>query len=111
VVSTGKKPLRRGGLLKVMGSAVVALILGFFVWWNYGWILWNMPAWERRLGAFALHTFGDAWESQSRKLSGPHAANCGRVGVGGNPKAAAECALKAFREGKPFRVRYDLQGI
>lgn len=95
-----------------MGSAIAtALILGFLIWLNYGWILWNMPAWEGRFGAFALHTFGDAWESQSQKISGPHAINCGRVGVRGNPKVATECALKAFREGKPFRVRYDLQGI
>jgi len=61
--------------------------------------------------AFALHALGDDWERQSRKLSGPRAADCGRVGVRGSPTAATECALKAFREGKPFRVRYDLPGI
>jgi len=120
VVSSGKKPVRRGRLLKVMGSAVLAtLILGSLIWLNYGWIwiFWNVQMqeknapWKTGFGGLALQAFGDDWERQSRKLSGPHATNCGRVGVRGNPKAATECALKAFREGKPFRVRYDLQGI
>ena len=63
------------------------------------------------MGAFAVRSLGDAWERQSQSLSGPHATDCGRVGIRGNPKAATECALRSFREGKPFRVRYDLQGI
>ena len=96
----------------VIGSILaVVFILGFFVWLNYGWILWNTPVWERRVGVPAVRTSGDAWESQSLKLGGPHAIDCGRVRVRGNPKAANECAVKAFREGSPFRVRYDLQGI
>ena len=94
-----------------MGSAIATALIGFLIWLNYGWILWNMPVWEKHLGAFALRTLGDAWQSQSQKLSGPYAINCGRVGVFGNPKAATECVLKAFGGGKPFRVRYDLQGI
>jgi hypothetical protein len=74
-------------------------------------ILWNLPVWERRVESLAISTFGDAWERQSRKLSGSRAIDCGRVSVRGNPKAATACALNSFREGKPFRVRYDLQGI
>jgi hypothetical protein len=53
----------------------------------------------------------DAMEQGSRKLAGPGAINCGRVGVNEDPKTATDCALAAFHAGKPFRVRYDLQGI
>lgn len=61
--------------------------------------------------AVALYTFGDAWERQSRNLGGPSTTDCGRVPVRGDPKAANECALEAFREGRSFQVRYDLEGI
>ena len=95
-----------------MGSALAAaFVVGFLVWLNYGWTLWNLPIWDHQVGAFVLKTFGDDWEIQSRKLSGPHGIDCGRVRVRGNPNSANECALEAFRAGSPFRVRYDLQGI
>jgi hypothetical protein len=109
--SNGEKPLTRHVLVVTMGSVAAILIIGFLVWLNYGWMLWNMPKWEQRVGTFALRTFGDAWQRESRVLSGHHATDCGRVQVRGNPETATECALKAFREGRPFRVRYDLQGI
>ena len=83
------------------------LFVGFLAWYNYGWIL----SIERQMGAFALHTLGDDLERQSRKLSGSHAIDCGRVPYRGNPTAANECAFKSFREGKPFRVRYDERGF
>jgi hypothetical protein len=50
-------------------------------------------------------------DSESRRLAGPHAIDCGRVSLNGNPEAATKCALLAQKAGKPFRVRYDLQGI
>jgi hypothetical protein len=50
-------------------------------------------------------------ELQSKNLAGPEAVDCGRVLIQGNPKIATECALKAQKAGKPFRVRFDLQGI
>jgi hypothetical protein len=53
----------------------------------------------------------DAMEEGSRKLAGPKAIDCGRVGIHQDPKLATDCALSAFKAGKPFRVRYDLQGI
>jgi hypothetical protein len=53
----------------------------------------------------------DAMEKGSRELAGPHSIDCGRVGIHEDPKAATDCALSAFKAGKPFRVRYDLQGI
>jgi hypothetical protein len=61
------------------------------------------------VNVFASDT--DAMEEGSRKLAGPHAVDCGRVGIDKNPKSATDCALSAFNAGKPFRVRYDLQGI
>ena len=50
-------------------------------------------------------------EVSSRKLAGPDAINCGRVKIRKDPKVATDCALGAFKENKPFRVRYDLHGI
>jgi hypothetical protein len=91
-------------------SLTLAAVVGF-VWLNYGWILWNMPTWNHRLEAVALRILGDEFDRQSRALSGSAATDCGRVGIRGNPAPASECALKAFQAGKPFRVRYNLQGI
>ena len=88
-------------------AALVFLAVGFLVWLNYGWIL----SIERQMGAFAHHTLGDDLERQSRKLSGSHSTDCGRVGNRGDATTANECALRAFRTGKPFRVRYDLHGF
>lgn len=53
----------------------------------------------------------DRLEQESRKLAGMDAVDCGRVPIAGDPKAASHCALAAQNKGKPFRVRYDIQGI
>jgi hypothetical protein len=98
-------------LYEASGLLAAVVIIGFIGWLNYGWILWNTPAWTRRVEASALRSFGDAWERQSRKLGGPHAVDCGRVRIRSSPDSATQCALNAFHNGKPFRVRYDLQGI
>jgi hypothetical protein len=50
-------------------------------------------------------------DSESKRLAGAHAIDCGRVLLDGNPKAATNCALSAQKAGKPFRLRYDLQGV
>jgi hypothetical protein len=50
-------------------------------------------------------------ELQSKNFAGPNAVDCGRVLIQGDPEIATECALAAQKAGKPFRVRYDLQGI
>lgn len=92
-------------------ATAAALIGGFIVWLNYGQILWDLQARQNGRAASALDTLGDAWEIQSRTLSGPYAINCGRVPIGGSSTTATDCALKAFHEGRPFRVRYDLMGI
>jgi len=108
VATPENKPLGHKRSFTVFRSAVfVFLAVGFLVWYNCGWILQR----EKQAEAFALHTFGDAWERQSRKLSGPHAIDCGHVSYRGNLTGANECALKAFGQRKPFRVRYDLRGL
>jgi hypothetical protein len=53
----------------------------------------------------------DLLERQSWQLAGEKAVDCGRVPLGENPKGAADCALRAYKAGKPFRVLFDVQGI
>jgi hypothetical protein len=53
----------------------------------------------------------DRLEIESKRLAGPNAIDCGRVGIKGDPKAATQCAVAAQKAAKPFRVRYDLRGI
>ena len=103
--------MKRRRWLKLAVISVAGFACAFLVWFNYAWTLWNVPAWRHRLEGVALSTFGDTWERQSRTLIGSHATDCGRVGILSDPTTATECALKAFRARKPFRVRYDLQGI
>jgi hypothetical protein len=50
-------------------------------------------------------------EKRSLQLAGPNAVDCGRVTPRAEPKKATDCALAANKAGKPFRVRYDMQGI
>jgi hypothetical protein len=50
-------------------------------------------------------------ELQSKNFAGPAALDCGRVLLNGDPRIATECALAAQKAGKPFRARYDLQGV
>ena len=108
MVAAENTPVRQKQSFKIFRYAVAAsLTVGILVWLNYGWI----ESSARQVGNFALHTSGDALDRQSRKLSGPRATDCGRVGDRENRTVANECALKAFREGKPFRVRYDLRGF
>lgn len=53
----------------------------------------------------------DKLEIESKRLAGPGAIDCGRVKIKGDPKDATECAIGAQKAAKPFRIRYDLQGI
>lgn len=45
-----------------------------------------------------------------RDRAGPDAVNCGHVLLGGDRSMADACVLKAFADGKPFHVRYEMQG-
>jgi hypothetical protein len=53
----------------------------------------------------------DLLEQQSKEFAGPGAVDCGRVPIDGDPKVASDCALAAQSMGKPFRVRYHIQGF
>jgi len=53
----------------------------------------------------------DRLEVESKRLAGPGAIDCGRVTTKGDPKDATQCAIAAQKAEKPFRVRYDIQGI
>ena len=97
--------------MRRLASVLVIVVIGFVIWLNYGWILWNLPTLKRQVEGLALLRFRDAWEKRSRQLGGPRETDCGRVRVRGDPTAASACGLNAFGQGKPFRVRYDLQGI
>ena len=57
-----------------------------------------------------IRVLGDSMDWRGRWLMGRHGIDCGEVKVGGDPKAATECALKAQSEGKPFRVSYKIMG-
>lgn len=43
------------------------------------------------------------------QLTGPDAADCGLVKLGGDRTAAAACAQAALQEGRPFRVAFRIE--
>jgi hypothetical protein len=53
----------------------------------------------------------DLMEKRSQDLSGMGGTDCGTVGISQNPELATKCALHAFWQAEPFRVRCDLMGI
>lgn len=50
---------------------------------------------------------GDKLDWESRRLAGWNATNCGRVPVNSDAHKASDCVLAAFRDKRPFRVRYQ----
>jgi hypothetical protein len=64
-------------------------------------------------GAFAQNdgAVSDLLEKRISKLAGPNAVDCGRVSARAEPKHATDCAIAANSAGKPFHVRFDMQGI
>lgn len=53
----------------------------------------------------------EVMDRRLENLAGTGAVDCGRVPVNEKRETATSCALNAFREGKPFRLRYDATGI
>ena len=53
----------------------------------------------------------DKLDIESKRLAGPGAIDCGRVKIKGDPKDATQCAIRTQKAARPFRIRYDLQGI
>lgn len=91
----------------VGGSALVLCTLGAIAWMRH------LPRPQVHPLVFAKpeDQGPDLLEKQSKQLAGPNSVDCGRVGIGADPKSATACALAAQKAGKPFRVRYDLQGF
>jgi hypothetical protein len=74
-------------------------------------VLLSLPLLDQQLSGPVIRRFGDSMDWRSRWLMGIRGIDCGEVGVNGDPAEATTCALHAQREGEPFRVRYDIQGI
>ena len=53
----------------------------------------------------------DLLDRRSKEFAGSSAVNCGAAQIGANPKSMTDCALAAQQAGRPFRVRYNIQGI
>jgi hypothetical protein len=53
----------------------------------------------------------DLLERRMQQLAGQDAVDCGRVAPRAEARPATDCALAANSSGKPFHVRYDMQGI
>jgi hypothetical protein len=53
----------------------------------------------------------DPVEQKLQELAGQGAANCGRISLNGDVKAAGACAMKAGQEKRPFYVIYDMPGL
>ena len=90
--------------------AVFAATL-FAGWWYYGSLTLKLPHLRYQLKSWAIARFGDQLDRQARSLAGWRSLNCGHVGLRGNANPAIDCALSAYRQGRPFRVRFDLQGL
>ena len=66
---------------------------------------------DRMVSQPVIWAFGDVMDWDGRWLTGRNGIDCGRVRIGGDPHEATDCALTAQKQGRPFRVRYDIQGI
>lgn len=83
--------------------------VAFLVWW--GWFLrvdGDVNALVNRTG---ISLFGDSLDRKARSLSGWNSKNCARVPTIGGHDDVTGCALTAFGDHRPFRVRYDIQGL
>src|SRR5262249_3471214 len=84
---------------------------GFFVFFAVSLVLLLVAfATDSIWSAPIIAATGDALAIKTRWMMGRRGIDCGRVLIRGNPEVATACALHAQSEGKPFRVRYDIQG-
>ena len=91
---------------------VVALTACLFAgWWYYGSLVLKIPRYRYELTRWQMEHFGDRLDRQARWLAGWRAVDCGRIRLRGDANPAIDCALFAYREHRPFRVRFDLQGL
>lgn len=86
----------------------VALFAG---WWWYGSLVLNLPRYRYQFARWEMEHFGDRLDRTSRSLAGWRAVDCGHIRLRDDANPAIDCALSAFRQRRPFRVRFDLQGL
>jgi hypothetical protein len=97
-----------------LGCTVVAMVLPLLV---QKYRIQPFPSPDEITKVSARPDFGrvedghDLMEKRSQDLSGMGSTDCGTVGINQNPELATKCALHAFWQAEPFRVRYDLMGI
>ena len=91
---------------------VVALAACLFAgWWYYGSMVLHIPHLRYELRRWEMEHFGDRLDREARWLAGWRSVDCGRIRLRNDANPAIDCALYAFRERRPFRVRFDLQGV
>lgn len=83
----------------------------FAGWWYYGSLVLHAPRLRYELTRWEMEHFGDRLDRESRWLAGWRAVDCGHIRLRSDANPAIDCALYAFREHRPFRVRFDLQGL
>lgn len=90
--------------------AVLALSL-FAGWWFYASLSLNLPRYRFEWQRWQIAHFGDRLDREARSLAGWRALDCGHIRLRGDANPGIDCALSAFRIHRPFRVRFDLQGL
>jgi|ERR1700694_1125765 len=75
--------------------------------WNlvvFGFVLVMLTSCSESTGDRMAH-------QELRDIAGDRATSCGHVPLKGDARAANECAIRAFKENRPFLVHYEVQGI
>ena len=98
----------RSRILIYFGVLTLTLFAG---WWYYGALVLQIPHLRYQLTRWEMEHFGDRLDREARWLAGWRSVDCGHIRLRSDANPAIDCALYAFREHRPFRVRFDLQGI
>ena len=102
--------MRRASQLTILAGAVVCFVV-ILVWWRHDRFLPNEPFLRYVSEQWQTWRSGDLLERESRSLSGSRAIDCGRTQVGKDTQKVSDCAQAAFANNRPFRARWQLQGI
>ena len=90
-----------------MGKYYTILVVALSVTFLYLLLAFAVPA----VSGPIVWAIGDKLDWESRRLAGRDARDCGRVPIGAEAREASECVAQAFRDKKPFRVRYDTMSV
>jgi hypothetical protein len=88
---------------------VAAIAVGLLVWWAH--FVRNGGDLSAAFNKARIAIAGDSLARESRALAGLRSTNCGTVPPQDGHPEVTDCAERAFNTGRPFRVRYDTQGI